>query len=102
LPESAPKHCLLALDAPQGPILVTLELPADATIGTALLQARRQMQERGIDAAIDWDGAATGIWGVRCERNTTPRDGDRIELYRPLAADPRDRRRQRVRAARRS
>jgi putative ubiquitin-RnfH superfamily antitoxin RatB of RatAB toxin-antitoxin module len=92
---------LLALDVPQGPILCPLSLPADATIAAALLQARGQLQEMGIDAGIDWESATTGVWGVRCERNKVPRDGDRIELYRPLTADPRHRRRQRVRAARR-
>jgi putative ubiquitin-RnfH superfamily antitoxin RatB of RatAB toxin-antitoxin module len=95
------KHCLLALDGAQGPILCPLSLPADATIAAALLQARGQLREKGIDAGINWEGAATGVWGVRCERNTVPRDGDRIELYRSLTVDPRDRRRQRVRAARR-
>jgi uncharacterized protein len=93
---------MLALDVPQGPILLTLTLAADATIGMALAQAQRQLQEQGTECAIDWEGAATGIWGIRRERDTTPRDGDRIELYRPLTTDPRARRRQRVTAARRS
>ena len=102
MPDGDHKLCLFALDDPQGPMLCALTLPADATIGTALLQARRQLQERGIDTGIDWDNAATGIWGVRCERDTVPRDGDRIEVYIPLAADPRERRRQRARTARRT
>ena len=100
--ENTLKCCQLALDVPEGPILLTLTLVPEATIAAALEQARRELQQRGMEAAIDWDGAATGIWGVRRERNSTPRDGDRIELYRPLTANPRDRRRQRVRAARRS
>lgn len=58
------------------------------------------MQAQGIDAGIDWENAAAGVWGVRRERDAVPCDGDRIELYRPLLADPRQRRRQRVRAAR--
>jgi putative ubiquitin-RnfH superfamily antitoxin RatB of RatAB toxin-antitoxin module len=102
LPEEARKQCLLALDAPQGPILCPLSLPADATVAAALSQARSQLQPTGIDAGIDWDGAATGVWGVRCGRNLVPRDGDRIELYRALSVDPRHRRRQRVRATRRT
>jgi uncharacterized protein len=102
MPDSDHKLCLLALDDPQGPILCALALPAHATISAALLLARRQMHERGLDAGIDWDGAPTGIWGVRCQRDTVPRDGDRIEVYLPLAADPRERRRQRARTARRT
>ena len=99
--ESLRKHCLLALDAEPGPILCPLSLPVDATIGAALLQARRQLQAQGIEVAIDWDGAATGLWGVRRERGAVPRDGDRIEVYRPLLVDPRRRRRQRAAVTRR-
>jgi uncharacterized protein len=99
LPDSDHKLCTLALDHPRGPILCALRLPAQATIAAALRQARHQLQERGIDAGIDWDSAPTGIWGARCERDAVPRDGDRIEVYLPLAADPRERRRQRARKA---
>jgi hypothetical protein len=102
LPEAAQKHCLLALDVPEGPILCPLVLPVDATIAAALVQARQQLQERQIEAAVDWESAAIGMWGVRCERQRVPRDGDRIEVYRSLSADPRHRRRLRARAARRS
>ena len=100
--EHAQKHCLVAIDAAQGPLLCEVLLPADATIAAALMQARKQLQPGGqAGAGIDWDGAATGVWGVQRGRNTVPRDGDRIELCQPLGADPRLRRRQRVRAARR-
>jgi putative ubiquitin-RnfH superfamily antitoxin RatB of RatAB toxin-antitoxin module len=101
LPEQGHKHCLLAVDAKQGPILCPLSLPAAADVAAALREGRRQLQISGEGTDIDWQGAATGIWGVRCDRDAVPRDGDRIELYRPLSADPRHRRRQRVRAARR-
>jgi uncharacterized protein len=96
------KLCLLTVDVADGPILCSLALPAEATVAAALVQARQQLQDQGIHAEIDWDGAAVGVWGVRCERSAVPRDGDRIELYRPLSADPRQRRRLRARAARRS
>ena len=100
--EHEQKHCVVVVDAAQGPLLCEVLLPADATIAAALAQARDRLQPGGqVDAGIDWDGGATGIWGTRCERSTVPLPGDRIELYRPLAADPRQRRRQRVRAARR-
>ncbi len=81
-------------------MLCPLSLPADATVAAALEQARGELRTTGIDAGIDWDGAMTGVWGVRCGREFVPRDGDRIELYRALTVDPRHRRRQRVRAAR--
>lgn len=37
-----------------------------------------------------------GIWGNIVDRGTTVRDGDRVELYRPLLMDPREARRLRA------
>ncbi len=95
------KRCLVAIDAAAGPLLIELALPAGATVADALAQARSGMQADNAAAAAvasnDWDAAATGIWGVRCERSAVPRDGDRIELYRPLLVDPRQQRRARAR-----
>ena len=95
MPDPAQKECLVAVDGPLGPLLVPVLLPADAPVAAALAQARGQLLQAHIDAAVDWDGAAAGIFGVRCERGAVPRAGDRIELYRPLLADPRHSRRRR-------
>ena len=38
-----------------------------------------------------------GIWGRACRPETRLRDGDRVELYRPLQVDPKEARRQRQR-----
>ncbi len=45
---------------------------------------------------VPWD-APIGIFGALCERSAVPRDGDRIEIYRPLNSDPKASRRERVR-----
>lgn len=37
-----------------------------------------------------------GVWGNIVDRGTTVRDGDRVELYRPLLMDPREARRLRA------
>jgi uncharacterized protein len=99
--DPAQKQCLVAVDGPQGPLLVPVLLPADAPVAAALAQARSRLLQVHIDAAIDWDGAAAGIFGVRCGREAVPRAGDRIELYRPLPADPRHSRRRRAGQGRR-
>ena len=103
--EGANKRCLVAVDGPQGPLLCELVLAAEATIAVALAEARTQLEpgpQAGCSAwAIDWEGSEVGLWGVRCGRQVVPRDGDRVELYRPLPDDPRQRRRQRVRGRRR-
>lgn len=39
-----------------------------------------------------------GIWGRPVPKDSIVRDGDRVELYRPLEIDPREARRQRARA----
>jgi putative ubiquitin-RnfH superfamily antitoxin RatB of RatAB toxin-antitoxin module len=96
MPDATRKRCLVAIDAATGPLLIELELPLDATIGAALAAARVAAQRDRLPADIDWDGAATGVWGERRERSAVPQDGDRIELYRPLPADPRERRRRRA------
>jgi putative ubiquitin-RnfH superfamily antitoxin RatB of RatAB toxin-antitoxin module len=40
--------------------------------------------------------AGIGIFGRRVESDTRLRDGDRVELYRPLRIDPKQARRNRV------
>jgi len=44
----------------------------------------------------DIDLERVGIWGRRCALDDTVRAGDRIELYRPLTADPKEVRRRRA------
>lgn len=50
-------------------------------------------------AAGGLEAQETGIWGRRCAPDTVLRAGDRVELYRPLAMDPKEARR--LRASRR-
>ena len=45
---------------------------------------------------IDLATATVGIFGKPCTLGHRPRDGDRIEIYRPRAADPRAARRKRL------
>ena len=39
------------------------------------------------------DELACGIWGKLATRSHALRDGDRVEIYRPLSMDPREARR---------
>lgn len=39
------------------------------------------------------DGLALGIWGREVDRTRPVKEGDRIEIYRPLEMDPREARR---------
>ena len=42
---------------------------------------------------VSFDELQVGIWGKPVERAHTLRDGDRVEIYRPLEMDPREARR---------
>lgn len=96
------KRCLVAYATRERQHLWSVELSADATIADALGAARRaaERESAGIDPAV-WEAAPVGVFGEPRTRETQARDGDRIELYRPLRADPRARRRERVQRERR-
>nr|PZN80461.1 MAG: RnfH family protein [Pseudomonadota bacterium] len=90
------KRCLVAFAARDRQYLWQVELPPEATIEDALRAAREQAALE----PVPWDDAPVGIFGELRRRSDVPHDGDRIELYRPLAADPRESRRERVRRLR--
>ncbi|HSV70652.1 MAG TPA: RnfH family protein [Methylibium sp.] len=64
----------------------SVELPAGATVEQAL-------RASGLPVA----GAGVGLWGRRCSLQQPLRDGDRVEVYRPLLIDPKEARRARGR-----
>jgi putative ubiquitin-RnfH superfamily antitoxin RatB of RatAB toxin-antitoxin module len=94
---SSGKHCLVAFALPLRQLLWAVELPAAATVAEALHQARLQARARGEEGQVPWDSDSLGIFGEPCRREDVPRDGDRVEIYRPLINDPRASRRARVR-----
>ena len=79
--------------SPQRVIRVALNLPEGAT-ALAALRASGLAAELG---ATVLDGLVLGLWGRLCPPATVLQDGDRLELLRPLLADPMDSRRQRLR-----
>jgi len=100
---------VVAYAARQWQHLWTVDLPAEATIADALTAARliaeRSPTSDGKSADrpdVPWDTAPVGIFGELRDRQDVPADGDRVEIYRPLRSDPRERRRERVKRDRRS
>lgn len=69
-----------------------LALPEGSSVGDALAAA--PLAEAGL-AAADYSGRV-GIFGKLVELAQHLREGDRIELYRPLLIDPKDARRKRA------
>ncbi len=100
-PPPAPpaKRCTVAYATRERQYLWSVELPLEASIADALAAARAAA---GPSSHIPWDSAAVGIFGEPRARTDGYADGDRIELYRPLRGDPRERRRQRVQRERRA
>jgi putative ubiquitin-RnfH superfamily antitoxin RatB of RatAB toxin-antitoxin module len=76
----------------------SLRVAATTTVGQAIEQSG--ILRRHPDIATD--PLAVGIFGCRAELSRPLRDFDRIEIYRPLIADPKHARRQRARRTRAS
>jgi uncharacterized protein len=73
--------------------VVELELADGATVGDAVAAAALGQRFPELDlGALD-----VGVWSRPCDRSTVLRDGDRVELYRPLRADAKAERRARAR-----
>ncbi len=70
-----------------------LSLPRGANLAQALAEAALDADWRGVDLS----GAPLGIFGAIAQRDHVLQDGDRIEIYRPLAEDPKVARRKRAR-----
>jgi len=96
------KRCVVAYATRALQYLWSVELPDEATIADALAAARRlaERDSAGLDPAL-WEVAPVGVFGEPRTHAAGVQDGDRIELYRPLRADPRARRRERVQRERR-
>jgi putative ubiquitin-RnfH superfamily antitoxin RatB of RatAB toxin-antitoxin module len=67
-------------------------LAAGATVASALNYAAQQP----VFSEIELDAATVGIFGRIAGREQLLKSGDRLEIYRPLAADPKAARRKRV------
>ena len=75
--------------------LIALELRHGATVEEAICDSNIQSH---FDEALDEYQA--GVWGRPVGRDHNVKDGDRIEIYRPLARDPMDARRELARIQR--
>lgn len=76
--------------------LVTLDLPEGATVDDAL-QACRAGDGLLARHVLSATAADVGVWGRRRPGTTRLREGDRVEIYRPLRCDPKEARRLRHR-----
>jgi putative ubiquitin-RnfH superfamily antitoxin RatB of RatAB toxin-antitoxin module len=71
---------------------LSLELADGATVAEALRAAGWGGDAEGADAEI----TGYAVFGVKAVAETPLRDGDRLELLRPLQVDPKEARRRRA------
>ena len=71
--------------------MVRLELPAGATLRDAL---------KSCGFEVDLEKQAVGVFGKRGRLDHPLAEGDRVEIYRPLALDPKEARRRRAKGRR--
>ncbi|MGA8278951.1 MAG: RnfH family protein [Rhodanobacteraceae bacterium] len=85
-------HVEVAYAEPGRQFLRRIELPASATVAQALAAS-------GVENVLGSAraGLTIGIWSKPAKLESVLRDGDRVELYRPLTIDPKDARRARAR-----
>ena len=76
---------------------VSLSLPPGATLREAIAASG----VLGRHAEIDLTRHKVGVHGRLKTLDAALRDGERVEIYRPLAADPKEARRARARSTRR-
>jgi putative ubiquitin-RnfH superfamily antitoxin RatB of RatAB toxin-antitoxin module len=82
----------VALALPDRQEVISLEIEEGASVADALRAARAAQFLADADPAQ----LRVGIWGKACAMDATLRDGDRVEIYRPLLADPKETRRARA------
>lgn len=82
----------IAYALPQQYYLKTLQLDQGTTIQSAILQSGILQQYKEIDLRKN----KVGIFSRPAKLTDILNDGDRIEIYRPLLADPKEIRRRRA------
>ncbi|MDN2710667.1 RnfH family protein [Janthinobacterium sp. SUN118] len=77
---------------PERSFLRSLRVPAGTTIEQAVALSGLLQDVPGLDLAINM----VGIYGKKKPLDTVLREHDRVEVYRPLQADPKEARRRRA------
>ncbi|MEZ5584741.1 MAG: RnfH family protein [Candidatus Competibacteraceae bacterium] len=87
-------HVEVAYALPDEQVIIPVDLPEDATLQQAITVSR--IQERFPE--IDLTTVKVGIFGKLSHLSAQLRADDRVEIYRPLRADPKAVRKKRAAA----
>jgi hypothetical protein len=85
-------HVEVVLAMPERQELIALEVNSGSTLADAIAQSGVIEMFEGFELDI----AKVGIFGLKASQDQVLREGDRVEIYRPLIADPKESRRQRA------
>jgi putative ubiquitin-RnfH superfamily antitoxin RatB of RatAB toxin-antitoxin module len=78
---------------PRDQHIIHVDVPVNATVEDAIRASKIQDKYPEIDLAVN----KTGIYGKVAKLDAVLHPGDRVEIYRPLIADPKEIRKQRAR-----
>lgn len=93
--ENADKFAVeVAYARPREQVIITLEVTPGTTVEQAVRQSGVLERYPELDLAVN----KLGIFGKVAKPDSALREGDRIEIYRPLIADPKEVRKRRAEA----
>lgn len=72
--------------------VISLDVAAGTTVGQALAASGLLARQPDIDLRVH----RLGVWGRSTTLDALLREGDRVEIYRPLQVDPKEVRRRRA------
>lgn len=87
-----PVNVEVAYAKPESQVIIALEV----TPGTTAVQAIAQSGIMQRFPELEADDHKFGIFGKVCKPDQPLREGDRVEIYRPLIADPKQVRKERA------
>ena len=85
-------HIEVAYAKPEEQVILSLEVPRGTVVEEALFKSQILL----LFPEIDLNQNKVGIFSKLCTLHTPLREHDRIEIYRPLLADPKQMRKQRA------
>ena len=88
--QGAPVRCEVVFATAERQLLQALTVPS----GTTALGVVRLSSLASEFPGFSFDAPLLGVFAQRIEHDYVVKDGDRVEVYRPLTADPKEVRRQ--------
>lgn len=82
----------VAYAEPDRQLIISVNVDAGTAVGGAIVQSGIMMEFPDLDI----ENSKVGIFGKAATQETTLHEGDRVEIYRPLIADPKEVRRKRA------